>query len=76
MENVTEKENLIPAVCVVTDVRADTPDVKTFRVVNPEGKKPFEHKPGQCAMVSFRRGRVHVFDHFFAHERRIYGIFH
>ena len=47
-----EKENLVPVVGVVTDVREDTPDVKTFRVVSPEGKKLFEHKPGQCAMVS------------------------
>ena len=43
---------LIPKVGVVTDVRQDTPDVKTFRVVTPDGKKAFEHMPGQCAMVS------------------------
>lgn len=30
---------LIPKVGVVTDVRQDTPDVKTFRVVTPDGKK-------------------------------------
>lgn len=47
-----KKENLIPQVCVITDVRKDTPDVKTFRVVTPSGEKPFEHLPGQCAMVS------------------------
>ncbi len=47
-----EKETLIPKVCVITDVRRDTPDVKTFRVVTPDGKKPFEHMPGQCAFVS------------------------
>ena len=45
-------ETLIPVIGVVTDIRIDTPDVKTFRVVTPEGKKPFEHLPGQCAMVS------------------------
>ncbi|MGN1081492.1 MAG: FAD/NAD(P)-binding protein, partial [Acutalibacteraceae bacterium] len=39
-------------VCVVDQVRQDTPDVKTFRVLTPDGKKPFEHMPGQCAMVS------------------------
>ena len=27
MNSVNEKENLVPAVCVVTDVRTDTPDV-------------------------------------------------
>ncbi len=45
-------EPLIPKIGVITDVRRDTPDVKTFRVVTPEGKKAFEHKPGQCAMLS------------------------
>lgn len=43
---------LIPKIGVVTDIRIDTPDVKTFRVVTPDGKKAFEHKPGQCAMLS------------------------
>ncbi len=45
-------EPLIPVVGVITDIRTDTPDVKTFRVVTPDGKKPFEHMPGQCAMLS------------------------
>ncbi len=45
-------ETLIPVIGVVTDIRIDTPDVKTFRVVTPEGVKPFEHMPGQCAMLS------------------------
>ena len=45
-------ETLIPQIGVVTDVRIDTPDVKTFRVVSPEGGKCFEHIPGQCAMLS------------------------
>ena len=47
-----ELETLIPVIGVVTDIRKDTPDVKTFRVVTREGQKPFVHKPGQCAMVS------------------------
>lgn len=47
-----KKEPLMPVIGVVTDIRIDTPDVKTFRVVTPEGKKAFEHKPGQCAMLS------------------------
>ncbi len=46
------KDPLIPAIGVVTDIRRDTPDVKTFRVVTPDGVKPFEHMPGQCAMLS------------------------
>ncbi len=46
------KEPLIPVIGEVTDIRIDTPDIKTFRVVTPDGKKPFEHRPGQCAMLS------------------------
>ncbi len=45
-------DTLIPKVGVVTDIRKDTPDVKTFRVVGTDGKKLFQHMPGQCAMVS------------------------
>ncbi len=45
-------ETLIPKLGVITDIRIDTPDIKTFRVVSPEGKKLFEHRPGQCAMLS------------------------
>jgi len=45
-------EALIPMIGEVVDIRMDTPDVKTFRVVTPDGKKPFIHKPGQCAMLS------------------------
>ena len=47
-----EKEALIPMVGQVIDIRQDTPDVKTFRVVGLDGKKLFEHIPGQCAMLS------------------------
>ena len=47
-----KRDPLIPMVGVVTDVRTDTPDVKTFRVVGLDGKKPFAHIPGQCAMLS------------------------
>lgn len=32
-------ETLIPHIGVVTDIRIDTPDVKTFRVLTPDGKK-------------------------------------
>lgn len=46
------KEELIPQVGVVTDIRKETGDVKTFRVVGTDGKKLFEHIPGQCAMLS------------------------
>ncbi len=45
-------ETLIPKMGMVTDIRQDTPDVKTFRVVTPDGQKPFIHIPGQCAMLS------------------------
>ncbi len=43
---------LIPSLGVVTDIRIDTPDVKTFRVNSPQGGVCFSHMPGQCAMLS------------------------
>ncbi len=46
------REPLMPIIGTVTDIRIDTPDVKTFRVVTPDGRKAFEHIPGQCAMLS------------------------
>ncbi|MEG0229195.1 MAG: FAD/NAD(P)-binding protein [Oscillospiraceae bacterium] len=46
------ENSLVPMLGVVTDVRRDTPDVKTFRVNSPQGGKCFEHIPGQCAMLS------------------------
>ena len=46
------EDTLIPKLGKVTDVRTDTPDVKTFRVVAPDGGKCFTHIPGQCAMLS------------------------
>ena len=45
-------DKLIPKIAVVSSVREDTPDVKTFRVVPKEGETLFEHMPGQCAMLS------------------------
>ena len=45
------REPLIPMIGVVTAIRVDTPDVKTFRVNAPGGGKLFDHMPGQCAMV-------------------------
>lgn len=48
----SREEMLIPKLGVVTDIRIDTPDVKTFRVNSPEGGVCFGHKPGQCAMLS------------------------
>ena len=46
------REALIPMLGVVTDIRMDTPDVKTFRVNAPGGGVCFSHMPGQCAMLS------------------------
>ena len=47
-----EHDNIIPMLGVVTAIRTDTPDIKTFRVEAVGGGKCFEHKPGQCAMLS------------------------
>ena len=44
-------DTLVPQIGVITDIRRETPDVKTFRVERPEGGKLFEHMPGQCAML-------------------------
>ena len=46
------QDALIPKLGVVTQIRVETPDVKTFRVIGLDGKKPFVHIPGQCAMLS------------------------
>ena len=43
---------LIPSIGVVTDIRVDTPDVKTFRVTALDGGPCFAYMPGQCAMLS------------------------
>ena len=42
---------MLPQVGIITDIRRETPDVKTFRIVRPDGTKLFEHMPGQCAML-------------------------
>lgn len=46
------RDPLLPEIGVITEVREDTPDVKTFRVMGLDGNKPFVHIPGQCAMLS------------------------
>ena len=48
MEN---KESFIPYVGKIIDIKQETPDVKTFSVVGLDGKKLFNHIPGQCAML-------------------------
>ncbi len=47
-----KRDALIPGVGVITSIRQDTPDVKTFRAEAPSGGKCFTHMPGQCAMLS------------------------
>ena len=46
------KDQLVPQLVRVTDIRDETPDVKTFRVEPLPGEELFGHMPGQCAMVS------------------------
>ncbi len=49
----TIRDTLIPTLGIVTDIKQQTPDVKTFRVTLPEGVGVcFSHAPGQCAMLS------------------------
>jgi NAD(P)H-flavin reductase len=45
-------EALIPVACVITKIRQETPDVKTFSVTALGGGVVFPHMPGQCAMLS------------------------
>ena len=52
-ENMTDLEGgMFPYVCKITKIKDETGDVKTFHVVGLDGKKPFVHIPGQCAMLS------------------------
>ena len=45
-------ESLIPKLGVITAIRQETPDVKTFNITAPTGGVVFPHTPGQCAMLS------------------------
>lgn len=45
------EESFIPYVGKIIDIRKETSDVKSFRVVGLDGKKLFHHIPGQCAML-------------------------
>lgn len=45
-------DTLIPKIGVVTAIKQQTSDVKTFTVTAVGGGKVFEHMPGQCAMLS------------------------
>lgn len=48
-----EKQDVLtPQIGVVTEIRTETLDVKTFRVEKPEGGQLFDFMPGQCAMLS------------------------
>lgn len=47
------KQNpLLPSKAIVEDIRQETPDVKTLRVVAADGGELFDYQPGQCAMIS------------------------
>ncbi|MDR1421584.1 MAG: hypothetical protein LBI64_01805, partial [Coriobacteriales bacterium] len=45
-------EQLVPVICTIKDISAETSDVKAFRVQTPEGTRPFDCEPGQTAMLS------------------------
>jgi NAD(P)H-flavin reductase len=49
------KDEYVPVIAEVTDIRTDTPPgdrmIKTLRV-QKDGRAPFAHLPGQCAMLS------------------------
>ena len=56
------REPLIPAIGVVTDIRIDTPDVKTFRVVGLDGKKVFDEEQSIRMMHRAMELGVNYFD--------------
>jgi len=43
---------LLPRECRVIKITEETPDVKTFRMQTPDGKRPITTMPGQLAMIS------------------------
>ena len=43
---------LLPRECRVIKITDETPDVKTFRIQTPDGKRPLSTMPGQLAMIS------------------------
>lgn len=47
-----QHDALLPMLCLVTDIRQDTSDIKTFQVESTQGGLCFDYKPGQCAMLS------------------------
>ena len=47
-----KKNPLLPEVCKVIKITKETPDVKTFRIQTPDGKRPLLAMPGQLAMIS------------------------
>ena len=49
---ICEGNPLIPQICVLTEIKSETTDVKTFRIQTEDGKKPFTPQPGQLAMIS------------------------
>ncbi|MEG0750739.1 MAG: FAD/NAD(P)-binding protein [Oscillospiraceae bacterium] len=51
-EHVCHCNPLIPEVCRITDIKQETPDVKTFRIQTKDGSKPFSPLPGQLGMIS------------------------
>ena len=51
-KNKDNKTPLLPQICTLADIRAETPDVKTFRFQNEQGKRPFDVLPGQLTMLS------------------------
>jgi len=44
-------DTLIPKIGIITNIRQETADIKTFHINAPKGGKLFEHLPGQCAML-------------------------
>lgn len=48
----SKRDALVPQIAVITKIRQDTDDVRTFRVEKPTGGRCFDYLPGQCAIIS------------------------
>lgn len=52
MSEIRANNPLLPQICRITDIREETPDVKTFAIQSAAGQKPFDILPGQLGMLS------------------------
>lgn len=52
MMKAEQNNPLLPQICEILAIKAETPRIKTFRVSVPAGEQPFAPVPGQMVMLS------------------------